>query len=110
MKDLLNKKWFKSSETTHLYVYLMLSDEQTGSIRELSAATGICGDKIKFCIRRLEASNDLEVIKENGVRTYKILDNENTKNENAGSDDSQAPEADAKEKSKGGLRHVFRKW
>jgi len=84
-KDFIqNKPWGRQSGTVSLFMFLLSNADSEGivnmSIRDMARGAGICcSSKIKFSLRQLEYSGNLEIRKENGKRIFII----NTNDENA---------------------------
>jgi len=108
------KPWGRQSGTVSLFMFLLSNADSEGivnmSIRDMARGAGICcSSKIKFSLRQLEYSGNLEIRKENGKRIFIINTNdENAKIEDA-RNESENTAAGTKGK-KGSLLHVFRKW
>jgi len=113
-KDFIqNRPWGRQSGTVSLFMFLLSNADDTGivnmSIKDMARGAGICCmNKIKFSLRQLEYSANLEIIKVDGKRTYKINTNdENDKIEDARNEsENTAPGT----KKKGGLPHAIIKW
>jgi len=111
-KDFIqNKPWGRQSGTVSLFMFLLSNADSEGivnmSIRDMARGAGICcSSKIKFSLRQLEYSGNLEIRKENGKRIFII----NTDNENDKIKDARNADENAAGTKTGGLPHAIIKW
>jgi len=108
-----NKPWGRQGDTVKLFLFMLSNADNEGivnmSIKDLAKAIGVCcSSRIKFSLRQLEYSANLEIIKVDGKRKYKINTNEkNDKIEDARSTGENITPSAGK---RGSIPHVFRKW
>jgi len=107
------KPWGRQGDTVKLFLFMLSNADDTGtinmSIKDLAKAIGVCcSSRIKFSLRQLEYSGNLEIIKVDGKRKYIINTNEkNDKEQNARNADENAAGTKGK---KGSIPHTFARW
>jgi len=107
------KPWGRQGDTVKLFLFLLSRADDTGtinmSIKEIGKGAGICCmNKIKFSLRQLEYSGNLEIRKENGKRIFII----NTNDENAKVKDARSTGENITPSAgkRGSLPHIFTRW